>query len=189
MGETPIEVDARHRRDLADPQLLHTACRTRCTCTASTFEVLERETSRPIRSRRSQVDDRGRLATRSRPQGHGARLAGRERAASRSTSRMPFAGRADVHVPLPQPRARGRRNDGGRPRRDAPRCSPAAVTRTSKLLAICAAPAADGRVRSSRRAPILAAYSGMVPASSRAGTQSQTRRSTSVAPAQPRARV
>ena len=106
MTETPIEAT----RDTREVWLLrnyHTSMPHAMHVHGFQFRVLERETS-PDQVARARRRRAGPPRDRPRPQGHGAGLAGRERA-HRDRLRPALPRPADLHVPLPQPRARGRR--------------------------------------------------------------------------------
>ena len=88
------------------------ACRTRCICTGSHFEVLARETS-PDAIAALAVDAQGRLPTDLGRKDTVLVWPGESvRVAIDFTPSVSWT--ADLHVPLPQPRARGRRDDAGR---------------------------------------------------------------------------
>ena len=115
MGETPVEV----ARDTTEAWLLrnyHTSMPHAMHLHGFHYATCWSARPRPIRSPRSPSTSAARLPSDLGRKDTRARLAGRERARG-DRLRAAVARRADVHVPLPQPRARGRRDDGGRARR------------------------------------------------------------------------
>ena len=135
-------------RGLAVAQLLHTACRMRCTCTAFTSRCWSAR-RRPIIVPRSRSTRSGRLATDLGRKdtvlvwpGESVRVA--------IDFDLPFAGPADVPVPLPQPRARGRRHDARRARSHDGRLRCAAASVHGARSADCVTSLVDAL----RRAPV-----------------------------------
>jgi FtsP/CotA-like multicopper oxidase with cupredoxin domain len=111
MGETPIEV----ARDSTEVWLLrnyYTSMPHAMHLHGFQFEVRR---ARDVARFRFVAEDRrpGTSRDRSRLQGHRARVARRKRS-PRDSLRTTLSGRADLHVPLPQPRARGCRDDARR---------------------------------------------------------------------------